>query len=334
LQVTGALAAADLGPTFPAECPLQITRTWVLDNGNLALRFTLKNKSAVALQVGTLGIPLAFNNSITGRNLKQTHEICSFSDPYIGQDAGYLQVTRLSGKGPALVVVPEKGTPFDAYQPLSEPMRPNQTFEGMFAWLVHSKAYAENEWKNAAPWNAPSSTILAPGASRTYGLKFLLSPSIRDIENTLTAARRPGAVGIPGYVLPQDIEGKLFLRHAVRAQSLAVEPAGALTFKISKAGNGWQALTLRGAKWGRARLTITYADGLKQRVNYYVTKPAAQAVSDLGRFLMTRQWFEKADDPFSKNRVRIPSQRNCLGAGLREDVTGKNPSAYNGKCDR
>ncbi|HEY0074853.1 MAG TPA: DUF5695 domain-containing protein, partial [Abditibacteriaceae bacterium] len=298
LQMMG---VADLAPTLPADCPLQITRAWVLETGNLALRFTLKNKSAGRLQIGALGIPLVFNNIITGRNLKQAHEICSFSDPYIGQDAGYLQVTRLSGKGPALVVVPEKGTPFEAYLPLSEPMRPNQTFEGMFAWMVHSAAYAENEWKNATPWNKPSSTFLVPGESRTYGLKFLLSPSIREIENTLAAARRPVAVGIPGYVLPQDIEGKLFLRYAARAQSFAVEPAGALSFKISKASKGWQSLTLHGMKWGRARLTITYADGLKQSVNYYVTKPAAQAITDLGRFLMTRQWFEKAGDPFGRS---------------------------------
>ena len=42
---------------------------------------------------------MIFNNMITGRNLKEAHEKCSFFDPYIGQDAGYLQVTRLSGHG-------------------------------------------------------------------------------------------------------------------------------------------------------------------------------------------------------------------------------------------
>ena len=98
------LAAADLAPTLPADCPVQITRSWVVENGRLVLRYELKNKTSQSLQIGALGIPMGFNNHITGRNLQQAHEICSFSDPYIGQDAGYLQVTRLSGKGPALVV--------------------------------------------------------------------------------------------------------------------------------------------------------------------------------------------------------------------------------------
>ncbi len=128
------LAAADLTPTLPADSPIQITRSWALDNGRLVLRFELKNKGPLPVQIGSLGIPVVFNNMITGRNLEQAHEICSFSDPYIGLDGGYLQVTRLSGHGPSLVVVPESETPFEAYQLLNEPMRPNQTFERLPGW--------------------------------------------------------------------------------------------------------------------------------------------------------------------------------------------------------
>ncbi|MGC1104956.1 MAG: DUF5695 domain-containing protein, partial [Candidatus Acidiferrales bacterium] len=39
------LASADLTPTLPADFPLQVTRTWALENGKLVLRFTLKNKT-------------------------------------------------------------------------------------------------------------------------------------------------------------------------------------------------------------------------------------------------------------------------------------------------
>src|SRR5206468_8895019 len=30
------IAAADLAPTLPADCPLQVTRTWAIENGRLA----------------------------------------------------------------------------------------------------------------------------------------------------------------------------------------------------------------------------------------------------------------------------------------------------------
>src|SRR5688572_4674284 len=156
---------------------------------------------------------MVINNMSTGRTLKEAHEKCSFSDPYIGQDAGYLQVTRLSGRGPALVVVPDGQTPFEAYQPLTEPTRPSQTFEGAFAWMVHTEAFAEEEWRSADPWNPPTMATIAPGAARSYGVKFLLADEIRKIEATLVNHQRPVAIGIPGYVLPMDIDGRLFIKH-------------------------------------------------------------------------------------------------------------------------
>jgi len=296
------LAAADLTPTLPADYPIQITRTWAVDNGRLVLRFDLKNKTAQPVQIGALGIPTVFNNMITGRRLPEAHEVCSFSDPYIGQDAGYLQVTRLSGHGPALVVVPEGRTPFEAYQLLNEPTRPAQTFEGTFAWMAHSQAYAENEWRGAEQWNTPTSATLAPGATKTYGIKFLVSDQIRNIEKTLAANQRPVAVGIPGYVLPMDLEARLFLNYKSKVASVTAEPQGAITIREDKpTKNGWKAYTLRGSNWGRARLTVTYADGSKQAISYYVTKPSAQAVADMGNFLMTKQWFVDPNDPFHRS---------------------------------
>lgn len=210
------LAAADLTPTFPSDIPLRITRSWLIEEGQLTLRFRLTNKGSVPIEIGALGIPVVFNNMITGRNLEQAHEICSFADPYIGLDAGYLQVTRLNGQGPALVVVPDKQTQFEAYQILNEPTRPSQTFEGAFAWMVHTKAFAENEWKGAQQWNTPTATVLQPGASKSYGLRFLLSDQIRNIEFTLAKNNRPVTVGIPGYVLPVDVDSVVF---EIRASS-------------------------------------------------------------------------------------------------------------------
>ena len=228
------LSSVDLAPTLPADFPLQVTRTWAVDAGKLVLRFTLTNKSAKPVQVGALGIPMIFNNVLNERSLDQAHAICSFYDPYIGEDAGYLQVTRLSGHGPALVVVPDGRTPFEAYNPIldrpgrlgaapvfTDPTPRGITFEGFYEWMVHSQAYAENEWKNAEPWNTPTSLTLAPGESKSYGLKFLVSDSIRHIEKTLADNRRPVAVGVPGYVLPQDIDGRLFLE--IRRTSHVVE---------------------------------------------------------------------------------------------------------------
>jgi len=310
----GALAAADLTPTLPSDIPLQITRTWTVENRKLVLRFQLKNKTAGKVQIGALGIPMIFNNVLNDRSLEAAHAACSFYDPYIGEDAGYLQVTRLSGHGPALLVVPDGKTPFEAYNPILD--KPNQwgakpvftdatprgiTFEGFYEWMVHSRAYAENEWKSAQAWNQSTELTLAPGESKAYGIEFLLADSIRHIEKTLTSNQRPVAVGVPGYVLPTDIDGRLFLKYPKIVKSLEVEPEGALTVgKIAAPASGVQSYSVKGNTWGRSRLTVTYQDGLVQTIHYFVTKPATQVVDDMGHFLTTKQWFTDNHDPFHR----------------------------------
>jgi len=317
------LASSDLSPTLPTDIPLQITRTWSVENGKLALHFVVKNKSDKTVQIGALGIPMIFNNVLNDRSLEQAHATCSFYDPYIGEDAGFLQVTRLNGHGPALLVMPDGQTPFEAYNPIldrggrwgakpifTDPTPRGITFEGFYEWMVHSQAYVENEWRNVQPWNPPSSLTLKPGESRDYGLKFVLSGSIREIEKSLTENHRPVAVGIPGYVLPQDIEGRLFLEYDRPVKSLTVEPASAIeVHEDSPTAHGQTAYTLRGKQWGRSRVTVKYTDGTVQAIQYFVIKPSTQTVRDMGRFLTNRQWFDDANDPFHRTPSPITYDR-------------------------
>ncbi|MGZ4064999.1 MAG: DUF5695 domain-containing protein, partial [Bacteroidia bacterium] len=284
------LAAADLTNTLPADIPLHVERYWKQRGGHLVLLFWLKNTSAQVVEIGSLGMPVIFNNILQGKSLEQAHAENVFYDPYIGMDAGYLQVTRLNGHGPALLVVPYGNTPFEAYSPLHDATPLGTDFEGFYEWMTYSKAYAENEWKKAEPWNPPTSVTLQPGGTREYGLEFLLADSIKGIEQTLAENKRPVAVGVPGYVLPQDVDAKLFLKYPSAVKSMAVEPNGALTVtKTTAENNQWQAYSVRGVKWGRARLTMTYDDGLIQTVNYKVIKPEAELLKDYGYFLLTKQ---------------------------------------------
>jgi len=297
------LAAADMGNTFPADMPLAITRFWETNNGDLVLRFRITNKTNEPLELGSVGIPMIFNNILDGKSLDKAHADCSFYDPYIGQDAGYLQVSHLTGTGQVLLVIPYGETPFEAYNPLLDDRTPRGiTFEGFYEWMALSKAYAEDEWKNADPWNRPQSKRLNPGESIEYGVKFILAESLRDIESTLIKHNRPVAMGIPGYVVPMDVEAKLFLNYKSSIRSIDVQPAGALAIeKGETTPNGWKRYLVSGKDWGRARLTVTYDDGLRQTIHYNVIKSEEQVVADHGKFLTTEQWYENPNDPFNRN---------------------------------
>ncbi|WP_281233259.1 DUF5695 domain-containing protein [Flavobacterium gelatinilyticum] len=297
------LAAADLSNTLPQDIPVAIKRFYEEKNGNLILRFEIKNKTNAALEIGALGIPMIFNNILEGKTLDETHVQNVFFDPYIGKDAGYLEVKRLSGHGPALLLLPEENMPFEAYRPLLDDETPRSiVFEGFHEWMPFSKAYAEQEWKTAEQWNTPASLTLQAGESKSFALKFVIADQIKDIQSVLIQNEHPLAVGVPGYVLPLDVNGQLFLKYKKAVKSLKVEPEGTLVVtEKSKNKNGYFQYSVQGKKWGRARLTVTYEDGLEQTINYKVIKSETQTVADFGHFSTTAQWFNEKNDPFHRN---------------------------------
>ncbi|KAG6841719.1 hypothetical protein C0991_007605 [Blastosporella zonata] len=319
------LAAANLAPTLPSTSLLSITRRWVVQNNVLQLLFDVTNSQTTSVEIGALGIPLEFNNIFTDRTAAQTNTLCSLFDPYIGQDAGYVQVTPLLGTLSPLVVLPVGQSPLEGWRFLPEstsadPFYQSQTFEGLYEWQFHTLAYAQNEWSAVTPWNAATSTILQAGQTRTYGVQFLLAPSIREIEHTVRSANRPVAVGIPGYILPTDQVGKLFLNYSSAVQSISVSPSGALTWASNSDAKttGWVGYSITAQTWGRSRLSITYADGTLQTVHYYVTKGATQAIGDLGNFLTTSQWFNSTTDPFLRSPSVISYDRE-VNAVVKDD---------------
>lgn len=45
---------------------------------------------------------------------------CSFVEPFLGAGGGYVQVTRATGAGPVLLLLPLAGTEVEGWRPLRE----------------------------------------------------------------------------------------------------------------------------------------------------------------------------------------------------------------------
>lgn len=302
------LSAALLNSTMGENLPINLERRWKTSDGDLILSFILKNASDQEFEIGHLGVPMVFDNILHEKNLEEAHLEKVFYDPYIGEDGGYLQVLRLSGKSPALLVLPHKNAGFEAYNPLLDDRTPRGiTFEGFHEWVVYSKAKAEGEWSEAKQWNEPSSFILKPGDEHEVAFRFVLADEFREIEKTLLAEDRPLAVGFPGYVLPQDVEAKLFISNHKKIKDITVFPEGSINLKKGKntvSGN-WTSYALKGNVWGRSRLEVSYESGEIQTIHYKVIKPETAVVDDLGRFLTTEQWYENPSDPFGRDQSVI-----------------------------
>lgn len=298
------LAGADLSPTLPSNSPIRVIRQWSNIEGDLGLAFTLTNTAKQTVEIGSLGFPTEFNSIFTNRAAEDMAAKCSLTDPYIGMDAGYLQVTPTSGTGAALVVTPlvNTSTPLEAWRNLDEPSTDplyyeSQTFEGFYEWQTHSKAYADNEWSGVTPWNEPSSKMLKPGESVTYGLRFsIVKEGIRGIQKAVQSTNTPVTIGVPGYVVPSDLTAQLYVFHGDIAKFASDNNA----FKISQASKGVLSLTPTGSVWGRTKVTITYTDGRVQTVHYFITDSAPAVISKLGEFSTTSMWFDDTSDPFGR----------------------------------
>jgi len=325
------LLTTDLNAQLQELAPgVNVLRTWSQLDGDLTLEFVISNAGSDVLELGSVGFPIEFNNIFVNRTAVETTETCSFVDPYIGLDAGYVQVASLTGTGPNLVITPlNQASKFEAWRFLTEPEDTAlgyriQTYEGNYAWEVFSLAYAENEWAETEPWNVPTSATLAPGENVTVGLRFSVAEQVQGIESTVSAAGLPVAVGVPGYVIPHDLTARLFLNSSQNVTNVSVEPEGALTFtSTGQYAASWTAydVTASPSAFGRARATITYADGTIQTLHYWVAYASPTAVSELGSFLTNEQWYDNTSDPFGRGNSVITYNRDVNDYVLQDNRT-------------
>ncbi|KAF2788955.1 hypothetical protein K505DRAFT_410596 [Melanomma pulvis-pyrius CBS 109.77] len=295
-------AAADLAPTLPRNLPFLVTREWLQYEDDFAMRINITNTAKSIAELGSLGLPVSINNIFTGRTAEQTQDRCSLADPYVGLDAGYVRVSHLRGTGKALVITPLGSTPLEAWRFLKEPQGnygyQSQTFEGNYEWQVHSIAWAQNEWRNSTPWNAPTFKTLQPGELYSIGLRFSIAENIQKIENAVVKTKTPLAVGIPGYVVPSDSSTQLYLNHSSAVKN--VDVGGAFTISAPSSPGGPYKLTPIASAWGRIRVTISYEDAKTQTVHYFITKPAPSTLAKLGRFFTTSAHYTNIADPFGR----------------------------------
>ena len=279
-------------------CPLSVTRTIVAHgaadgtagaagsggSGGVDMIFELRHPKTAAqggppIALDGLGLSMPFDQDFVGRNLVQVAHQCSFVEPFLGLGGGYVQVTRATGEGPVLLLLPLDGTSFEAWRPLrhgEDSMRLDFMFEASYELVLHSASYARNEWRTATPWNAPSSALLHPGESRSYGVRMVLAPSLADVERTLLRHGMPVAQPLPSPVMHADMgaAGHALIVSlpaslspaALTPSGIAIEPSGAVVVQsCTTAGRTAGAAArvrcaLRPGKPpsdGRVRLTLT-----------------------------------------------------------------------------
>ena len=86
---------------------LKLTRSITVQGTEAIMSLRISNEDLTrAVEIGGLGFSMPMNQMFSGRSLPEVARRCSFTEVYLGGDAGYVQVTRTTGEGPVLLVMP------------------------------------------------------------------------------------------------------------------------------------------------------------------------------------------------------------------------------------
>jgi len=283
-DASGRAHSADVsGCLTPSGSPVTLARKVKVDANEALIEWTITNVHSAEVTVGGFGVSMPFNQMFTGRSLPDVSARCSFTEPYVGGGAGYVQVTRASGEGPVLLVLLEApgGGGLEAWRPLQGGDRANYDWmhEMLYEALFHSKAHQDDEWKPrgtpptaAQPWLPPTEVTLPPGATRTYRARFRLAPNVEAVTAALLAAGRPVAVPLPAasfHLDMRDVRLQLLLPRGLRLASATAAPAAGLVATAQQPpqplgapaadGISMQTVGLAAKQPGRLTVALTYA---------------------------------------------------------------------------
>ncbi|CAF0936759.1 unnamed protein product [Adineta ricciae] len=321
VEVADSLIAYDITSLLNPGHGLNITRIYKQStdrHGGFIIQVNVTNTQAYAQQLGALGMSMVFNNDWSGLDLNTTAQHCSITEPYIGQDNAWVKVTRISGEGPTLLVLPYGNGGMNAWRPLlSDPTVRSATFEGFYEYTFLADAYRMNEWK-AVPderlWTLTDSIVLQPGASVIYGLHMRLLPSVRDVESGLAQMQKLVVKVVPGYVVGVDMGNVTLFVLPGRYKISKINVSNSAIMDISNTSailtSGWHAYQLYPRIYGRVRVIVHYSDDsaleYRQVVSMFVLPSFRTHIQTFGEFNAKYQWYDDPADPFGRSQSIMP----------------------------
>ncbi|UJR06967.1 hypothetical protein I4U23_011255 [Adineta vaga] len=321
VEVADSLIAYDVTSLLHPGHGLNIKRIYrqAADNdGGFIIQVNLTNTQSYAQQIGALGMSMVFNNDWSNLDLNSTAQRCSFTEPNIGQDGAWVKVTRVTGDGRILMVLPADNGGMNAWRPLlTDPTPRSATFEGFYEYTFLADAYRTNEW-SAVPderlWTLTDSVLLQPGASVTYGLRMRLFNGVKNVEGGLAQMQRLVVKVVPGYVVGVDMTNITLyvLPGRYKVSEITVSNSSIMDIENTSTilSSGWYSYQLYPRAYGRVRVIVHYTDNraveYRQVVSMFVLPSFRTHVQTFGEFCAKYQWYEDPTDPFGRSQSIMP----------------------------
>jgi len=198
----------------------------------------------------------------------------------------------------------------------------------------------------AAPWNPPTSLVLAPGESTSFAVHlFPAAKGPRTRDAALAEAGSAVVHAVPGYVVTPEMKtATLFVQppKGATVKAVAVTNSGLLTASLkgpAAPDSPFEAIAVQGKSRGRVSLAVTMSDDTVLTVHYQVLPALSTQVSRVGQHWANDAWLPRDyPDPFGRGASVMPWDKEtkshvlddsrAYDVGLSDDAGGGNPLGF------
>ncbi|RKU14740.1 hypothetical protein C6503_14640 [Candidatus Poribacteria bacterium] len=262
---------------------------------------TLHNTSGAQIEIGELGLPITLNtnynigdekqgfNHRSVESTKYVFEQRVIESSFVSGHSSYILVSRASGKGDHLLIIPQADTALEAISGYGLfPDTDMVTGAGSMFYLF-SEATAITPW-----YNGHRSLTLVPDEKRTFAFTLCRIKDYADINETLYQNGNIAVKIVPGMVLPIGTTAHLLLR--CKKPITAIETANGIDVEPVATVGDRHTYTVHLTSTGEQKISVRYGDGEWTHLLFNGIAEIETLMKARAKFIVAHQRVEDPDD--------------------------------------
>jgi hypothetical protein len=256
---------------------LALRSEFILREGAIEWKATVRNGSDHSLEIGDLALPLPMNSRFR-RTRGVTTGVLKHS--FISGHNSYIFWMRADSAPPYLLLTPLPGTSLEYWDNL----------DGAYKVYIHSAAAGAIAKEKGTRWRQPNtSATLAAGSSLQYGFKLQWAAGYEEVRNALVQEGLLDVQVVPGMVVPNDLSARFAIRS--REPIHSIEPEFPADTRIAFIGRNGEHSIYQAtfSRLGENRLTLSYGKQRTSYLEFFCTEPLETLIRKRAAFIAKSQ---------------------------------------------
>lgn len=281
-----------------------LTEKYSLVDDYVLWEITVKNTSTEDLTFADLGLPLPFNEKWLQANDK-IYETRTVAHSHVAQNSSYLRITRPSGVGKFLLMVPDAstGAGFEYRDVWEGAQHPGSAWaldtagksnwrdrykypRGLHVYYIHS-----DRIKSQGRGYLPNTSLtLTPGSSNTYAFKFFAPENEAAMKERIYNEKLVDVTVVPGMIVPTNMTTKVALRTSKKINSVVAQYPNetSVTF-LNTTTNNHNIYQIKFSHLGQNNIVVNYGEDEKTTLQFNAIEPLGTAIQRHATFLVEKQ---------------------------------------------